>query len=308
VSSVALVDAAGLQLDGAPVPDVSRLTPEQIAQLSYFRPEKYRIDPATMTEEQRAARAANFGAMAAYGGSAMADPALLDRLRAISIPVLVVWGEADRMIPVEHGRAYAAAIPGARFALIQHAGHLPQLETPAELSSAIAEFTAPFRQGLNTVSVVDPEAGEIVLTGPMRLRILEDGSTTSHRLGIAEITIAPHTAGPPQHRHARHDEGFYVVAGTAQFTVGDQTYVAGQGTLVMVPPGAPHTFANAGDQQVVLLNTFTPDLYVQYFRDLRATLAAGQPLTPQAVEDVMARYGTEPATEYASAARPTGRA
>jgi pimeloyl-ACP methyl ester carboxylesterase/quercetin dioxygenase-like cupin family protein len=308
VSSVVLVDAAGLQLDGAPVPDVSRLTPEQIAQLSYFRPERYRIDPATMTDEQRAARAANFGAMAAYGGSAMADPALLDRLRAISIPVLVVWGEADRMIPVEHGRAYAAAIPGARFALIQHAGHLPQLETPAELSSAIAEFTAPFRQGLNTVSVVDPEAGEIVLTGPMRLRILEDGSTTSHRLGIAEITIAPHTAGPPQHRHARHDEGFYVVAGTAQFTVGDQTYVAGQGTLVMVPPGAPHTFANAGDQQVVLLNTFTPDLYVQYFRDLRATLAAGQPLTPQAVEDVMARYGTEPATEYASAARPTGRA
>ena len=37
----------------------------------------------------------------------------------------------------------------------------------------------------------------------------------------------------------------------------------------MIPPGAPHTFANPGDEPLVLLNTFTPDLYVQYFRDLR---------------------------------------
>jgi mannose-6-phosphate isomerase-like protein (cupin superfamily) len=307
VSSVVLVDAAGLQLDAAPVPDVSGLTPEQIAQLSFFRPERYRVDPATMTEDQRALRAGNLASMAAYGGRAMADPTLLDRLPAISIPVLVVWGEADRMIPIEHGRAYAAAIPGARFALIPHAGHLPQLEAPDELRSAIGEFAALSGPRPIEVSVVDPQGGDIALTGPVRLRILEDGSTTSHRLGIAEITIAPHTPGPPQHRHARHDEGFYVVVGTAQFTVGDQTYEADQGTLVMVPPGAPHTFANAGDQPVVLLNTFTPDLYVQYFRDLRAMLEAGQPLTPHVIENVMARYGTEPATEYASAPAPDQR-
>lgn len=150
------------------------------------------------------------------------------------------------------------------------------------------------------ILIVGPSEGEVALAGPIRLRILEDGSTTSHRLGIAEITIAPHTAGPPQHRHARHDEGFYVVSGTAQFTVGDVTHQAGPGTLAMVPPGAPHTFANAGDEPVVMLNTFTPDEYVQYFRDLRDMMAAGQPLTAGAVEAAMARYGTEPATTYAS--------
>ena len=37
----------------------------------------------------------------------------------------------------------------------------------------------------------------------------------------------------------------------------------------MLPPGAPHTFANPADGTTVLLNTFTPDLYGQYFRDLR---------------------------------------
>ena len=131
------------------------------------------------------------------------------------------------------------------------------------------------------------------------VRQLEDGSTTERRLGMGEITLPPHTDGPPQHRHARHDEGFYVVSGTANFTVGDTTYAAPAGTLVMVPPGAPHTFANPGDEPAVLLNTFTPDLYVQYFRDLRDMILAGQPLTPESTIEVMARYATVPATDYA---------
>src|SRR5277367_1171312 len=119
------------------------------------------------------------------------------------------------------------------------------------------------------------------------MRILEDGSTTEHRLGMGEITLPPHTDGPPQHRHARHDEGFYVVSGTARFTVTDTSYDAAAGTLVMIPPGAPHTFANPGDTPVVMLNTFTPDLYVQYFRDLQTMIAAGQPLTPASTIEVM---------------------
>lgn len=151
----------------------------------------------------------------------------------------------------------------------------------------------------NDVSVVGPDDGEVCELGPASLRILEDGSTTAHRLGIAEITLAPHSSGPPQHRHAEHDEGFYVVSGTARFTVGTTEYEAPRGTLVMVPPGAPHTFANPGDEPVVLLNTFTPDLYVQYFRDLRDQLAQGQELSPETTIEVMSRYATTPATDFA---------
>src|ERR1700735_378967 len=149
------------------------------------------------------------------------------------------------------------------------------------------------------ISITGPHEGEVALSGPVQMRILEDGSTTSHRLGLGEITIAPHTDGPPQHRHARHDEGFYVVSGTARFTVGDTTYDAPTGTLVMVPPGAPHTFANPGNEPAAFVNTSPPDLYVQYFRDLRDMIAAGQPFTPEATVEVMARYATVPATDYA---------
>ena len=79
---------------------------------------------------------------------------------------------------------------------------------------------------MNDVSVVGPDGGEVIDLGPARVRILEDGRATAHCLGIGEITLAPRSAGPPQHRHARHDEGFYVVSGTARFTVGEAVHDA----------------------------------------------------------------------------------
>jgi mannose-6-phosphate isomerase-like protein (cupin superfamily) len=153
---------------------------------------------------------------------------------------------------------------------------------------------------MTKASIVGPREGEAIQLGPIVLRILEDGHTTGHRLGLAEITVPPHIPGPPQHRHARHDEGFYVVSGTGRFTIGDTSYDAPAGTLAMIPQGAPHTFANPGDEPLVLLNTFTPDLYVQYFRDLRQMVAVGGDLTPEATEQVMTRYATEAADSYAS--------
>ena len=144
-------------------------------------------------------------------------------------------------------------------------------------------------------TVISPEAGESIQLGPVRMRILEDGSTTQHRLGIGEITVPARTSGPPPHRHLQHDEGFYVVSGTVRFTLGTSTIDAPAGTQVTVPPGAAHTFANAGDEPAVILNTFTPDLYVQYFRDLRDLIVRGEELTPAVMLGVMARYATEPA-------------
>ncbi|MGW1196577.1 cupin domain-containing protein [Streptomyces sp. NPDC002536] len=148
-----------------------------------------------------------------------------------------------------------------------------------------------------SVSVVGPGDGETIVLGTTRMRVLEDGSRTGHRLAITESVLAPHTQGPPQHRHARHDEGFYILSGTVRFTVGDEDHDATAGTFVMDPPGTPHTFANLTDQPAVMLSIFTPDLYVQYFRDLQEVLAGGRPLTPQANIDAMSRYATEPATD-----------
>ncbi len=147
---------------------------------------------------------------------------------------------------------------------------------------------------MSEAAVIGPREGEIVLPGPVEMRMVEDGSRTAHRLAVAVLTVPPRTGGPPPHWHQRHDETFYVISGTARFTVGDTEREAPAGTFISVPIGAEHTFANPGDEPLIMLNTFTPDLYVDYFRDLR-TLAASGEMGPEAILSVMARYATYPA-------------
>jgi pimeloyl-ACP methyl ester carboxylesterase len=141
ISGVVLVDAAGLQVAAYPGADFFSLTMDQVADLSYYNPDAFRVDLDSLPEQQKAVMAGNRATLALYGGAAMADPSLLGRVSAVTTPVLVVWGAADRMIPPEHGRAYASTIPGARFHLIPDAGHLPQLETPDTLLKAVLDFT-----------------------------------------------------------------------------------------------------------------------------------------------------------------------
>jgi pimeloyl-ACP methyl ester carboxylesterase len=52
-------------------------------------------------------------------------------------PTLLLWGDSDRIVDPEYGRAYAAAIPTARFQLLGATGHLPQLETPGQLLQVV---------------------------------------------------------------------------------------------------------------------------------------------------------------------------
>jgi quercetin dioxygenase-like cupin family protein len=150
------------------------------------------------------------------------------------------------------------------------------------------------------VSIVRPGEGEILESGPARIRVLENGEHTEHRLGFAEITIPPGFPSPLQHRHAQHDEGFYVLKGTLRFTIGEDDYDAGPGTWVIVPTGAPHTFANPGDETAVMLNTFTPDLYIQYFRDFKALIDSGRPVNAETMSPLWKNYATEISSEYAS--------
>jgi mannose-6-phosphate isomerase-like protein (cupin superfamily) len=144
-----------------------------------------------------------------------------------------------------------------------------------------------------SIAIVSAGAAEIVSAGPMRVRILEDGGHTQHRLGVIEVTIPPHVDGPPQHIHHGHEETFYVVSGTPTFTCGTDTITAELGTLVTAPIGTPHTFGNPSDVSAIMLCTITPDLYIDYFRELDALSTGTTGLDPRAVAEIMARYATE---------------
>jgi len=139
VTGVVLVGAAGIEVPGHQIPDVSKLTLEQVMSLSYYDPQPFRVDPTKLTEEQRAAAASNRAALQVYAPQ-MTDPTLAARLSEIRLPVLAISGEADRVVPAEYGRAFAAAIPGARFELLARTGHVPQVETPELLLDAIWNY------------------------------------------------------------------------------------------------------------------------------------------------------------------------
>ena len=67
----------------------------------------------------------------------------LDRLYlAEALPSLLIWGAADPVIPVDHGRAAHEAMPGSRLELLEGVGHFPQLERPYQFAQLLSEFIA----------------------------------------------------------------------------------------------------------------------------------------------------------------------
>lgn len=142
------------------------------------------------------------------------------------------------------------------------------------------------------VNLLTAEAGELLWVGQTRIRVLEDGSRTDNRFGAIASTMPAGVKGPPQHRHLMHDETFLITSGVLRFTLGETYRDAGVGDYVVVPIGAPHTFANVSDAPVAFFSTFTPAFYVNYFRELADLSAKGVP-TSEELLALMQRYATE---------------
>jgi pimeloyl-ACP methyl ester carboxylesterase len=66
-----------------------------------------------------------------------------DRLYlAEALPVLIVWGAADPIIPAHHGEDAHRHIPGSRLVLLDGVGHLPQIEAPLRFVTTLEDFLA----------------------------------------------------------------------------------------------------------------------------------------------------------------------
>lgn len=79
-----------------------------------------------------------------YRGQAVSA---LNRLYlSAELPALLIWGDADTIIPVAHGHAAHEALPGSRLEILSGVGHFPHVEAPDEVVAMIDEFieaTAP---------------------------------------------------------------------------------------------------------------------------------------------------------------------
>ena len=71
---------------------------------------------------------------------------------------------------------------------------------------------------------------------------------------FVSIEVVPPQMGPPEHLHARYDEGFLVVKGTFLFKGAGSTVKVSEGAWIFIPGGLAHTF-----RAVVLLTTYSYD-------------------------------------------------
>lgn len=86
-------------------------------------------------------RAAFLDTLRAVVGTGGQRVAAGDRLYlAEAVPVLIVWGARDSIIPVRHGEDAVQAIPGSRLEVFEDVGHLPQLEAPGRFIAALERF------------------------------------------------------------------------------------------------------------------------------------------------------------------------
>jgi pimeloyl-ACP methyl ester carboxylesterase len=142
-----LVAAAGLWIDELPIPDIFSMLPYQIAEVLFEDPAQ---GAALLTggadlSDMDALREFYLGtqrrlAMAGKILFPIPNRRVSKRLYRLSAPTLVLWGEADRLIPPAYAERWKTLIPHARVETIAGAAHMLPYEQPEAFSRAVAGF------------------------------------------------------------------------------------------------------------------------------------------------------------------------
>jgi len=149
-----LVDAVGIKISGREQRDIVHFfntAPDELNRRAWHDPANrprgiYGLGwQATISDEMTDAEmiimARNWDSLCLYGWRPhMFNPQLAYWLRRIGVPTLVLWGASDRIVTPDYGRAYSRLIRGSTFAVIEAAGHHPELEQPHAFTDHVAEF------------------------------------------------------------------------------------------------------------------------------------------------------------------------
>jgi pimeloyl-ACP methyl ester carboxylesterase len=149
ISQLVLIDSVGIKVgdrETRDIADIYAITDRQLAEIAYADPQKMARDTKSLPEQELTLLARSRESTGRYAWSPyMHNPKLKARLHRIGIPALVLWGEADRIVAPEYGRSFAAALPNARFAVIESAGHFPHLEQPNAVAHQILDLLSEGR-------------------------------------------------------------------------------------------------------------------------------------------------------------------
>ena len=140
--SLVLIDPVGIKVEGWIYPFLFGMELPEVVATIFHRPEAaLALAPAdqsidTLVELYRQNAALARVAWNPY----LYNPRLRRRLGRITTPTLLAWGEHDRLAPLACADVWRKEIPGARLVTFGRSGHVPHLEEPEAVASAIGEF------------------------------------------------------------------------------------------------------------------------------------------------------------------------
>ena len=142
IKSLVLVSPAGISVPGVRPADIFLMSPEELVRQLYHDPklaEARLAEPVTPESIDISLKNRHTTARLAWEPR-LHDPYLPKWLHRIDVPVQIVWGEKDRILPVAFANEFKRQIPHASLHVIKDAGHLPHVEKPQEFCDLVMRF------------------------------------------------------------------------------------------------------------------------------------------------------------------------
>jgi quercetin dioxygenase-like cupin family protein len=124
--------------------------------------------------------------------------------------------------------------------------------------------------------VVPPGGGDPLRIGEGVFIHKVNSRDTDGVFAVVEV-VTPPLGKVALHVHEREDELVYVLDGTIEVTLGDQTMTATAGAVALLPRGIPHGFTNVGQTPSRVLDTILPGGFDAYFVEAAALYSTGEP-------------------------------
>ena len=142
IRSLALIAPAGIHVKGSPKADIYMIDPDEQARIAYADPELGAQAAArAMVSKHQSQAILNRIASARLGWNPrLYNPRLERWLHRVHKPVMILWGDTDRIIPPVYADAFAGFMPAAKLVKIAHAGHLPHVEQRAQVGALLQDF------------------------------------------------------------------------------------------------------------------------------------------------------------------------
>jgi quercetin dioxygenase-like cupin family protein len=167
----------------------------------------------------------------------------------------------------------------------------------------MSDLTTPTMDGL----VLPPGAGRTLVTSAQEVTMKVTGART--QVGSLFEVVVPPGFDVGAHAHANSEEVFYLLEGELEVLAfeprertpdnwqlwesrsGERPARATPGSVVHVPPGCPHAFANRTDQNArMLVQAAPPPNHERYFEELLEILNADGPPDEAAISALRRRY------------------